>query len=201
MGVEENKVVGLMAIDDYPLAPEMVYGLSLHCSTVILRLDMSSVEDNTELHENCVKAVVPGTRVHTIRSRKKWNRWNWRQELIDEAAFVRPDYVLFIDSDEAYHPIEFWDDFCSFMESGHELMMFDYEMKTVDGRKVMKYPKARHCKAYKWVPGITYHPYRGYARPTWPTSVCREWPAHTPIYHYCFYTRQMESVKMKNLHK
>ena len=191
-------VAGVMAISDFSMAPEMVADLARRCDHVVLRFD--ALNGDKSLFRECCEHASTFCPVHKIRSKDAWNRWNWRQQLIRALDPIKPDYVLFLDSDEKYGP-GFDDDFLLFVNGGFDTMMFNYEMVTDDGRAVMKYPGAPHCKAYRWVPKISYSPYRGYARPTWPGQA-KEYLAKTcKIWHYCFHTPEMERVKLNNLHK
>jgi hypothetical protein len=156
------------------------------------------LKGNKKLFKKCLRTAGNVTNVHSIRSRVAWNRWNWREDLIRACDALKPDFVLFVDSDEAYG-LGFDAEFEDFANSDSHVMMFDYEMVTDDGRSVIKYPKARHCKAYRWRQGISYRPYKGYARPVWPARECVVWNAETPIRHFCFYTKEMEQTK--ELHK
>jgi len=192
-------VVGMMAISDFEMAPVMVADLCQYCTKVILRFDANS--GNKKIFKECCAAVPDSIPLLGIRGRERWNRWNWREQLIRAADPIKPDYVLFLDSDEQYDPENFRRDFENFVAVDRDLMMFDYEMVTDDGRRVQKYPRARHCKAFKWMPGIGYRPYKGFARPVIPKRTFEAYKAESRIYHYCFYTKEMEQWKLKHLHK
>jgi len=194
------RVAGLMAISDFSMATTMVADLAQYCDTLVLRFD--KITGCKQLYKECVASIPPTVKdVIGVRGREKWNRWNWREQLVRALDPVKPDVVLFPDSDERYGE-GFAGELSAFMDSQRHMMMFDYEM-VVDnpGRKVRKYPGARHCKAFKWIPNIGYRPYKGYARPTWPGKGCMAWLADTKIHHYCFYTPEMEAEKLNNLHK
>ena len=193
------KVAGVMAISDFILAPLMADDLARRCDMVVLRFD--AINGSKTVFNKCVAAAsfyrIP---VYVVRSKERWNRWNWREQMLRRLDSVKPDYVLAPDSDEKFDQL-FDQDFRDFVESGRDIMMFDYVMATMDGRPVPKYPGARHCKAFRWVSGLGYRPYGGYARPTWPGRSCVAFNAQTPIHHYCFYSPEMEQWKLNNLHK
>ena len=194
--VKDAQVVGLMAIADFPMAPEMVADLAKRCDRVILRFD--ALNGDKKLFKKCIRTAANITHVDTIRSRVKWNRWNWREDMIRACDAIKPDLILAPDSDEKFGE-GFDEELKEFYKSTYDIMLFDYQMVTDDGREVRRYPGARHCKAFKWIPNIGYRPYLGYAQPTWPAKDCWVWFAKTPMLHYCFYTRQMEQTKV--LHK
>jgi len=195
-------IAGVMAICNFPLAPVLSRELAKKVDHMSLRFD--KVNGDRKIWEECkkdIKEICPST--HFFESDIKWNRWNWRSELLRSLDHIRPEYVLFIDEDEEYDS-NFDEDFKRFRLSEFPMMMFDYRMITDDNRQVMKYPKARHCKAYKWMPGIKYQPYHGYAIPDFPgepkpTYHTNRYRAESRIKHYCFYTREMEESKI--LHK
>lgn len=189
-----------MAISDFPYTSWMLKDLAEHCDMVTLRYDVEN-GDGTVLdecsrllkHMRKTYRVIPGT--------EKWNRWNWREQLLRSVDKVKPRLVLFPDHDEMF-PSAWWDEELGAFEESHSLRaMFFYRMKTVDNRTVDEYPKARHCKAYKWREAMTYQPYAGYAIPniTGYDRFHANYPATSHMGHYCFYTRNME--KQKELHK
>lgn len=211
-------VAGLMPIMNFPLSPNMVKDLSQYVNILVLRFDQNNGDE--EILKQCISEITPYASslnnlksklcpsYKLIRDKQKWNRWNWREFLIRALDDIKPDYVLAIDEDEKYGP-GFKEDFEEFQKSGLPFMLFDYEMVTEDNRKVKKYPGARHCKAFKWMEGITYTPhYKGYAIPHFPNHIIptpdyhnNRFLAKSKIQHYCFYTKKMEEFKLKHLHK
>ena len=116
--------------------------------------------------------------------------------MVRKLDIIEPRYVFAIDEDETFD-LGFKKDFDNFRESGKNLMMFNYEMRTDDGRSVKKYPGARHCKTFRWAKGINYFPYQGYAKPNLKNPSV--FLAESKIQHWCFYTTEME--QNKELHK
>jgi hypothetical protein len=184
-----------MAVSDFVMAPECAEDLAKRVDLLHLRFD--TLNGNKRIWGDTVDAVKPHCEVRGLRGRERWNRWNWREQLIRSLDPVKPDIVLFPDSDEMFHP-RFGDDLQEFIRLEWEIMAFDFEMATIDGREVPKYPKARHCKAFRWVPRLGYRPYQGYAKPTWPGKY-RSYQAQYPIRHLCFYTPMLQETKV--LHK
>ena len=192
------KVAGIMAISDFPLAPEMGKRFAILCDYVILRFDQYTY--NEHMWRQCQQAVhAIGKPLIQLNGTGIWNKWNWREQLLRELDVLKPDYVFFLDSDECFDIPDFLSDVSEFKKSQLDLMMFDYVMVTDNDRAVTRYPKARHCKAFKWQPGLTYNPYRGYAKPGHPDIDLTEYAASSKIRHYCFYTQYMETSKV--LHK
>lgn len=188
---------GMMAIGNFPLAVQMARALAQSCQVTVLRFDTHGGDEL--LFNQCVSAASDHSDVIKVMGTEKWNRWNWREDMIRALDPIKPKFVLAPDSDERFGPgLE--EDLAQAVISRSDVLMFDYVMASSDGRPVKKYPGAPHCKAFLWVPGITYRPYRGYARPTWPGRPAREFRASTKILHYCFYTPALEREKMKNLH-
>lgn len=189
---------GLMALKDFPLAPDCFRDLCRRVDLVTLWVDRHA---DKRIVAATIAAKPPGCRLTTIRSRAKWNRWNWREEMIRSLDDVRlrPSYVLALDSDETFGD-GFDSDFSDFRASGKDLMLFGYEMATADGREVPRYPRAAHCKAFRWRRGLSYQPYRGYAKPTLPGGAePTVYRAESRIRHLCFWTAEMEAEKQ--LHK
>jgi hypothetical protein len=185
------KVVGLMAIHNFLMSPNNVVALSKHVDCLVLRFD--ALHGDSEVWKKCVDSVNGSCHLVTFESLIKWNRWNWREELIRKLDSIQPNYVLTLDEDETFGP-DFKKDFDKFRESDKNLMMFDYEMITKDERQVKKYPAARHCKVFRWENGINYSPYRGYALPNLESPSI--YFAQSKIQHWCFYTKEMEQNKV-----
>jgi hypothetical protein len=66
-------------------------------------------------------------------------------------------------------------------------------MPTADHAWVPTIPRARHCKAIRWKPGLSFSPYRGYGRPNGQLSELR---AQSRILHYCFFTPELQAAKV-----
>ncbi len=191
---EPEMKVGLMAISDFPMAPENVKDLCQYVDRMVLRFDL--LKGNREIFNRCLKACTKPTVI--TESKKKWNRNNWREELIRVSNGLKPTYLFFIDSDERYNSPRgeaFSKDFEEFKKSGKDYMFFGYDMVTDDGRFTPIHPPARHCKVIKWVPDLTYFPYKGNAIPTFPYEPKR-FNAQSKILHFDFYTKEMQKKKL-----
>ena len=185
-------VAGVMQIGSFPLALDSLLSLRFNCDYLVAHVDGKFVNNWRPALEKI--DWIDKLRVFS----EEWNRWNWRESLIRELDAVEPDYVIFLDDDETVSE-DFSTDFDNFKLSSKKAMMFDYEMVTEDNRTVAKYPRARHCKVYRWQRGLTYKPYKGYALPS-PYVDRENWfLAGTPILHWCFYTKELE--RSKKLHR
>jgi len=209
-------IAGLMACTGWEYEKEMIADFSKHVDYLVLRFDLNELEKNKSIRRGaclaymdymneCCECSKWADHTKHFTSWSKWNRWNWRNELIRTLDEVKPHYVVFIDNDEGL-PINFTPDFLRFVDSNKAMMFFDYRMGTIEGRHVEKYPKVRHCKAFKWVPGLNYLDYKGYAQPSFPASMNityynkpdkrSVYLAQHPITHYCFYTKELEEQKI-----
>jgi hypothetical protein len=200
-------IAGTIAVNNFSMAPTMVGKLSDIVDYLVIRFDQNNGDKN--ILDECLSNISDHTKdIKVIKDEEKWNRWNWREVMIRALDFVRPDYVLTLDEDEEYGP-GFKEDFENFKQSNLPYMLFDYHMATKDGREVIKYPRARHCKAFMWMPSISFTPhYMGYAIPHFPSHILPKPDYHTnrflaksKIIHYCFYTKEMEEFKLEHLHK
>jgi hypothetical protein len=183
----------MVALKDFTLAPRCMAALIPHIDVLTLWLDREADESIVA----ATLAVVPSSlRVRRIKATVKWGRWNWREALLRSLDDVQPAYVLQPDSDEMFGE-GFADEFARFRKSGADLMMMRAQMVTADARPIPLYPAARHCKVFRWLPGLRFQPYRGYARPTWPAGVePRAWAAETPFLHLCHFTRDLQRRKI-----
>jgi hypothetical protein len=120
---------------------------------------------------------------------RKWNRWNWREVMIRMLDAVCPDVVLCPDQDEKFGE-GIHRDLLLLSMVPRKALVFDYEMRTEDGAAVPKYPRRPHMKAYKWEPGITYIPYRGFANVSNFGKRTRML-AESKIQHFCFWSREL----------
>lgn len=99
----------------------------------------------------------------------KWNQGLQRTNTIRLLDEVRPDIVLFPDTDEVYPKNikellkEFWEDEEKLTMWFRLYYMWDSE-RTFRNDGIWK--SIHHVRAYRWREGLTYRPYRGYAVPT-----------------------------------
>ena len=134
-----------------------------------------------------------------------WSRSVWREELLRMLDEVKPQIVLTPDQDEIYED-RIKDELVSFWNSDKSMMFFNYfaPMPTDDGRIIPElkgepYPSLPHCGAFKWRPGLSFHPaYAGLKQPTQYANIPdNRYSAITKIKHYCMYTKELEESKKK----
>lgn len=185
-----------MAVSDFPLTTWMLKDLALNCDFVSVRYDTER-GSGTVLGECAHVLKFLGAKHRIFPGESSWDRWRWRQELWDSVAHLRPFVVLFPDHDERFDAAWWGSELDTFIRCPAVKAMFDYKMATADGRPVVRYPAAPHCKAFKWDPALGYRPYQGYAVPTYPEigkfDSC--YSAAAPMHHYCFWTREIEHNK------
>jgi hypothetical protein len=166
---------------------DCLHNLSTRVTKLILRIEQYQDSDLIYIKTTYPDAVI-------IEPKTKWNRWNWREELLQQIDSAT--YVLFPDQDETFDS-DFEQDFQAFIQSSCDCMMFKYKNPTFDNAKVDEYPKARHMKAFRWKPGLTYTPYIGYARLADRSLTC--YPAKSKMNHWCFCQEELRSMKEKHL--
>ncbi|MHA1225129.1 MAG: glycosyltransferase family A protein [Candidatus Hodarchaeales archaeon] len=150
------------------------------------------------------KAVVNHPKVVKYIETKNNGRWNQglqRDNTIRMLDDVKPDIVLFPDSDEIYpknlkEQLEkFWQDEKKKTFWFRLIYLWDSE-KTFRNDRLWK--SIHHVRAYKWQPNITYLPkYAGYACPTTFIHLPKETRFHsdTPILHYGYMTEENRARK------
>lgn len=206
------KTLGMMAVNNFPLIEKTLPALAKQVDHLVLRFDLNN-GDPVVWSKALDLAAASGKLVSSFTSATTWNRWNWREELLEQIYHIAPNIVLFPDEDEILRIDERV--IKAFYQSRCFIAAFDYKMITADGRPVEKYPKCRHVKMFKWMNGITYQnqrfKYRGYAQPSYenlPDHLQPSYPKRVLclmlkeyVEHYCFFTPEMEEAKRQNLHK
>jgi hypothetical protein len=112
---------------------------------------------------------------------------------------VKPEIVLVPDEDEEFGPyLEL--DIERLRRSKYPQMAFAYEypMPTEDGwnGRDKPYPSKPHVKAYKWRPGLTYHPYKRRARLS---NFGKDdyILGHSRMRHLCFWNEEIREMKLR----
>lgn len=130
----------------------------------------------------------------------KWIQGLQRDNTIRMLDDVKPDIVLFPDSDEVY-PENLMEQLKKFWEDENKktfwfrlLYMWNDEQHF---RNDGKWKCIHHVRAFKWQPKITYLPYKGYACPTTFGKLPRDTKFHsdTPIKHYGYMTEEQRKRK------
>jgi len=164
----------------FPMWEECLkHNLQFDVDYVFIRLD-SGFSDK-EAKDSLFK-ILSGKKVKIFRSEVKMNKWNWREELLQNLhlnKLHRIDYVLFPDEDEKL-PIDL-------TLEGEGQFMFDYDMITDDDREVFKYPAKPHSKVFSYDMNLSYFPYFHFARVGKDGKPFREIEYKDGnIQHYCF---------------
>ena len=98
----------------------------------------------------------------------RWNQGVQRDNTIRMLDEVKPDIVLFPDSDETL-PKNFDIILKDFIDSGINTLWFGliyYWNHPNVARRDGRWKAIHHVRGYRWKPGITYIPYAGYTNPT-----------------------------------
>jgi len=190
--INDKVIAGLMAITDFKLAPEMVKDVSQYCDYMVLRYDENT--RNKKIFNECVRVAKKYNEfVIAYSEGGEYNEWNWRESLIRKLDVLRPDWVIFLDQDEKFgdgliEDLKYW------QHSNALRLEFMHEMVTKDGVEVPLYPYRRHCKIFKWHKGISYYPYKSFARPNLKNDAAAL--ANTKIKHYCFWDEECRKDKV-----
>lgn len=186
--------VGSMAIHNFPMADSMLLLMGLYVDAFVVRWDINAPAWQKE---KCITAMKStGKPYRCFNSSRSWNRFNWRNELVLATRYYNPSLIVNLDHDEAFLDQDaFFADMCAFINSDFKIAMFDYTMITCDGREVPKYPRARHCKVFKYERGINFDEYRGYGIPKFKHAELAKYMAQSKVTHYCFYTHEMQRHK------
>lgn len=174
------KTLGLMGLYNFPAAKDMLDALAVLCDYVCVRFQVANEPQSDysllEYAQNHIKVV------KIVISKEKWNRWNWREDLIGLSDSLRPDLILFPDEDERFGDgIE--DELKLFMQMPEKkVMWFDYEMYPPN---IPVFPEDHHAKAFKWQYKLAYQPYPFWGRmATYHKIPNCGYNAKTKIIHY-----------------
>jgi len=127
---------------------------------------------------------------------ERWNQFNWRESMLREIdrRQLTPNIVLTPDQDEEFGS-QVKEDLARLEASRYLALMFRYEMVTADNASVPIYPRMPHMKAFKWQPGLTYRPYRGFAMIRNYVAQKYRLSAVSKMRHYCFYTPELRKQR------
>jgi hypothetical protein len=186
-------VAGMTTIHAFPLDVRCVLDLLPRVNALVLWFDLPHVNRRAEFEQLIATHGQHLQHVVYLQSDVPWKPSTFREPQLRALDDLRPGYVLQPDSDETFG-LGFEDDFNRFRRSGQDMMLFSYDMPTIDGAWVPTQPKSRHCKAFRWLPGLSFRPYRGHAKPTGLTT---EFAACSRIQHYCCYTPELQQAMLQ----
>lgn len=136
--------------------------------------------------------------IYTTNKNGRWRQGEQRENTIRLLDDVKPDVVLFPDSDESY-PADFKNTLDKFIKSGLNTLWFGlmyYWNHPHVVRRDGRWKAIHHVRAYRWQPGITYIPYAGYTNPT---TFINEKKFHSPsaINHWGYMIKADRERKYK----
>jgi len=191
-----NNIVGQIALFRFPLWEDMLRDLMKYVDALYLRFDglLGDREILNNLDHVC------GDKLKDVYvSKKRWNGWIWREEMIRMLDVVKPEMVMCPDEDEMFDK-NIIKDIEVFKQRKDKQMAFVYkypmptEGRIVYGHKPL--PSKAHVKLYKWKKGLTYFPYLGRARIT---NYGKKYIlGKAEMLHYCYYTEEMRNSKLRN---
>jgi len=174
----------------FPLWKECLAENARLADRLVVRMDMVGMDALTAME---VAADLP-THAEVFYSHRQQNKWNWRQELLDEVQRLgakKGDVILQPDEDEVMPELPY--------DKVKGMWMFGYAMVHDGHGEVFLYPGLSHCKAFVYVPGLSFQPYQHRARLTVPKHMRDQYVTHramADIRHYCFYRKDwMEQKK------
>jgi len=213
------KIAGITRIADMPFNPVMAIKLSYYVDHLVLGFDSQGgygrfndtnyidgatwLEIFKRVHPFPDTCTVDMFLTNTIAGyrrghvKKKGVNYYFLQELLNRLDRVKPDIVLECEADAHYdYTNGFLDDLEDFINSDCDYWMMATDTETIDGREVPWCPKAPHCRAYKWYPGIEYS-----------GALCRVVPENgeapkifrgkTNLKHYHLFTKKVEHERYR----
>jgi hypothetical protein len=159
------KVVGLLMVhdDDRWIIPCLM-SLDKYVDEIYVNLNnpTSTCKEIIETWPSVKKII------YTTNKNNKWNQGLQRENSIRMLDNVKPDIVLFPDSDETL-PKNFEVILNKFIKSDLNTLWFGllyYWNHPNVIRRDGRWKSVHHVRAYRWKPNITYIPYIGYTNPT-----------------------------------
>ncbi len=198
---EDIKIVAVfMAHYEDEFIDGLLEDLSKYTDEFYVNLNEPSkkVRDAVVSHPNTERYVVTDNGPK-ITGKRNWNQGLQRDKtirLLDNVRLfddVKPDIVLFPDADETY-PKNLKEQLKTFWEDEVKKTFWFRLLYMWGDKKHFRndgiYRRIHHVRAYKWQPGTTYLPYKGYACPTTYIGLPKDTRYHSnmPIKHYGYMT-------------
>jgi len=188
-------ILGMMSIGQstcggqFPLWGQCLLSMCDLCDKVIVRWDSRSGDPAAR---DAIQELCGDKLVSLIIGAARWNRFNWRESMLREIdnRKLTPSIVLTPDQDEEFGA-GIKDDLERLEASKYSALMFRYEMVTADNARVPIYPRRPHMKAFKWIEGLTYRPYLGFAIVRNYRGIKCRMSAVSKMQHYCYYTPEL----------
>jgi len=141
--------------------------------------------------------------IYTTNSGLRWSQGKVRDDTISMLDDIRPDIVLFPDSDETY-PKNLKEQLRVFWEDEEKVTFWFRLLYMWDDNKHYRndgiFRTIHHVRAFKWQPNITYLPkYAGYACPTSFRELERKTQYHStaPTFHWGYMLEEDRIRKYK----
>lgn len=187
-------IVGCIALCKFPMWKQSVECLCKHCDYIVARFD--SVVGNRQIAEEFSSVCTLPSEL--FESRRKWNNWRWREELLRKLDSIRPEMYMVLDDDEVIEgPVK--EDIECLRKNKHKQMWFNFRhpMPTEDGwdERGKAYPSKAQVKLYKWAKGQTFKGYQGRCRLSNYSKIAVV-TGKSEILHYCFYNKDIRAMKL-----
>jgi hypothetical protein len=183
-----------MMHDDNDWAKMVLDDLAKYTDKVYVNLNDATPEI-TEIvnhHSVVVKSII------TTNNGRPWNQGLIRDLTIRMLDDVKPDIVLFPDSDEVY-PDNLKQVLEDFWKSPFECLWFNLLYLWDDpqhARRDSLFKSMHHVRAFKWREGLTFLPQSGYgAKPVNSENVGYKFHASAPMRHYGYMTEESRIKK------
>jgi hypothetical protein len=181
-----NIVGAIMVHDDEKYTQMVLDDLSKYTDSIYVNLnDPTDIcKEIVKNHNNVVEVI------ETSNKNGKWSQGLQRDNTIRMLDNVKPDIVLFPDSDEKYPPN--MTEQLEVFYNDKEKMTFWFRLMYMWGeedkfRNDGLFKSIHHVRAFRWIPGITFLPkYAGYACPTNYINLPKNTRYHStlPTLHY-----------------
>tara|TARA_R110000765_G_scaffold49349_1_gene100334 strand:- start:430 stop:1116 length:687 start_codon:yes stop_codon:yes gene_type:complete len=212
------KVAGLMRVADFPLFPVMLNALCLnpYLTHLVLAFDdfgyRKNYQKNLEQYKGENHYTINGFEWFSLISenyifpqklsvdlyKSEVKGVGGLEEMLRRLDQVKPDYVFLQDSDEKFDYKNGWNsDFEEFTKSGADVWRFSFITATDDKRYLPPFPRAPHCKAFKWSPDVTFRGSHGFCEPVYSSGrIKKPFSGKTKILHFPFFTKSMQEQRL-----
>ena len=196
---EDIKIVACVMIHDDEYSKLVLEDLSKYVDEIYVNLNNPS-EPIKEIVKNCPKIV----KIINTTNKRNWNQGLQRDNTIRMLDDIKPDIVLFPDSDETY-PKNLKEQLKDFWEKEKKKTFWFRLLYLWEDDKHYRndgiWKAIHHVRAFKWQPDIKYIPYAGYACPTTYINLPREtrYNSDTPTLHYGYMTEKNRGWKYQRV--
>lgn len=184
---EDVKIVAcVMMYDDDDYCQLVLDDLSKYTDEIYVNLN-----EPTKKIEKIVKGYLRVVKIIETKNNGGWKQKIQRENTIRMLDNVKPDIVLWPDSDETFPP-DMWKILEDFWKSEHKNLWFHMWYLWDSPKKVRRdhlFKSMCHVRAFKWQAGLTYLPQCGYgAKPANLPSKGYQFHSPKPVMHYGYMT-------------